>query len=1536
MKDFNVKVNFLTTGTGQASGGARQVAASMQEVQATASSMMRTLAGMAAQLAAPLSLGAMVKTGIEFNRVMEDTKIGIAGVLGVYRSYVDEQGRALVGQDSFNAAQQEAADLQKDLAMAALATTASYTDMVEAFQVGVGPMVQGGVALKDTVALTQRLTQAMGALGIPMHQLGIEMRQFLRGDEMRSALMQRLGVTKAMIEEWKRSGTLFQEVMNRTKSIGMAADAATRTFSGGLSNLKDAFQQFMGKAFEGLYEKAKQTLFDIQRIFVEIVPQKGGGFVAQFNEDLLEVVVVVGEAMVTLVDIVKTAASSIFGSLTAAVQSSGGSWKEFFQVVALGVTALVEVIATGFRTIAFAFAHPLKLAETAFTAFGAAIMNGIASLIERIAKLLGDMAPKWLKQMAASARETATAGLLGIEKTANEVIGASGGLMKGTKALFDQFAFGAGKTEDLRKKFDALLNKLRGVGDESDETAKRFANLMKASDAYAKSLDQMRRKAEGGLPDLFKTIGWDDAAEGLRIQQTFEKLSETMGEWAFVTGQRMDEAYAALEEWRTKAQEALASPFKKALPLAKTYTDQIGQMVKRTASQIRADAEEMSRKLIDAGDGVRAAWVMAFASVATEAESMYRQTMDTWNAMGQAFDDGFYALFSGKVDSLTDVWKSFVDSMVRSFSQSVTDMVQRGLAGLGALAGKGGDIRALPGTTEYNWQTGTWEAIKNPEQYGQGASALGGLGTAVGAGGASYGLYSSLGGKNNAIGAFSAVAGGVSALALASLGSMAGPIGAIIGAIVGLLLQALVGAKETAVRIGERVLPGGGGNYGASVQEWGFGGNYDYMGYGGGPRINKGEIPFGPKYPGEEWDPDKPIRQIPMAFKTQLRETAESFLSDFADIFEVADPSTRALFTQALNDKMTAYMNSFDVKIHAGSEEDFKYNLEKFFSSFLPNQFLAAGFGRTMALPETAGITEFLDHGEEPVKGAAAKLWDPTAPIPMMLSGLGVTAERIAEIASMVGAEDPKILIQYIRDLVGILSEMRSLRTEMAMTREELFAEMDAEAARSPADLFRQNSADLVARLNELSLYTGDEQIKQTQEVLAALRERWEAEKKYIAEIRGMLEALTAGIATQKMAMADFFLTEAEQLERLRKKVFSITDWGPTVAYDWQARIAEATTPEEVQRIAQEMQSAIGQLFQALAAQVNAAKALISDIDALYAGNWGGASERDRSTVDAYEQDFEDLQTKMARASTLSGMEQVQAIKDVQAAAQEMYQRQLQLIATIDSNIAALHKSIEQQKWDLVYQDLNPQEQADALAERIRMLRDQLQNASSPEQVQALTSEIQQLIGQYMGLFAADDPRRAEAKSWAMDLLDDIEEIATAAYQAMRDRILSTNEEIKAALLAAKDILAANITDASAEIERLKALLDLLNDAVETKLNGMIDEIIDTNAAILAALEAASHLFTDSSLAASRALAGDTGDGGLTRSARETAEAQVRLRDSSDGLKAAFDRLAGRIDGLVPGAAADGTLRSAPASAGFYETLRRAGPTLLYARATGV
>lgn len=160
--------------------------------------------------------------------------------------------------DKFNLAGQAATDIQDQLKVAALATTAQYGQLVEAFQVGVGPMTRAGIALGDSVEAAKRLTQAAGALGVPMAQLGIEMRQFFEGDYARSRLLQGLGITGDQIRTLSASGGLMDMLRQKTESMALAGDAAQRSFTGLLSNMKDATQQLMGAGTLTLFDSLKR------------------------------------------------------------------------------------------------------------------------------------------------------------------------------------------------------------------------------------------------------------------------------------------------------------------------------------------------------------------------------------------------------------------------------------------------------------------------------------------------------------------------------------------------------------------------------------------------------------------------------------------------------------------------------------------------------------------------------------------------------------------------------------------------------------------------------------------------------------------------------------------------------------------------------------------------------------------------------------------------------------------------------------------------------------------------------------------------------------------------------------------------------------------------------------------------------------------------------------------------------------------------------------------------------------------------------
>jgi|GEM_PF-1952648 len=82
----------------------------------------------------------------------------------------------------------------------------------------------------------------------------------------------------------------------------------------------------------------------------------------------------------------------------------------------------------------------------------------------------------------------------------------------------------------------------------------------------------------------------------------------------------------------------------------------------------------------------------------SEIEGSFRRgrtlSEQTARGMEQAFSDGFFAAFTGQVDSLEDVWLSFCHSMARAWSDTLAQMMMESLKGS---AGGGGGLGSIFG-----------------------------------------------------------------------------------------------------------------------------------------------------------------------------------------------------------------------------------------------------------------------------------------------------------------------------------------------------------------------------------------------------------------------------------------------------------------------------------------------------------------------------------------------------------------------------------------------------------------------------------------------------------------------------------------------------------------------------------------------------------------------------------------------------------------------------------------------------------------------
>lgn len=271
----------------------------------------------------------LVMTGVEFNALMETSKLGIASLVGAFGEITDAQGRVLEGTEKWNAANALAVGIQGDLRVAALKTSAEYADLLRALQEGLGPAIRAGFDEKQVVKFTQAVTQAAAAIGLPMNQLGQEIRGIFEGDT--NARVSRIsaqiysGKSKEEIDAIRND---FQLLMKEFSVFSRAGEEAANTFTGALSNLKDAVTQALGEGTTGATKDLTKLIKDLTAEIV-VFDEKGD---AAFNPEFVKNVTDLATAFVSVAGalsaIAKATPNAVEGLKQAGRAFFGGDYNE--------------------------------------------------------------------------------------------------------------------------------------------------------------------------------------------------------------------------------------------------------------------------------------------------------------------------------------------------------------------------------------------------------------------------------------------------------------------------------------------------------------------------------------------------------------------------------------------------------------------------------------------------------------------------------------------------------------------------------------------------------------------------------------------------------------------------------------------------------------------------------------------------------------------------------------------------------------------------------------------------------------------------------------------------------------------------------------------------------------------------------------------------------------------------------------------------------------------------------------------------------
>lgn len=205
----------------------------------------------------------LVKLGLRFGDTLEKSRVSIAGILLATGQLRDEFGDTVEGAEALARAEGLASKQIRQLRNDALATTATFEQLLDTFQIAVGPGLAAGLNLDEIRQLSVSISQAATAIGLPQNQLAEEIRSLLSGtiQARTTRIATVLGISNADIKRLKESGELFDFLEERFSAFASSAEKQARSTLEGIKALvTGALGEVLGQAAEPLREELLGTL----------------------------------------------------------------------------------------------------------------------------------------------------------------------------------------------------------------------------------------------------------------------------------------------------------------------------------------------------------------------------------------------------------------------------------------------------------------------------------------------------------------------------------------------------------------------------------------------------------------------------------------------------------------------------------------------------------------------------------------------------------------------------------------------------------------------------------------------------------------------------------------------------------------------------------------------------------------------------------------------------------------------------------------------------------------------------------------------------------------------------------------------------------------------------------------------------------------------------------------------------------------------------------------------------------------------------
>jgi len=1304
--------------------------------------------------------------GLRYNAQLEIERVGIAASTLTFRQYKDVTGEVLDQQDSMNLAMIQAAQSQEKLKASVFGTASTLVELSHGFMQLKGASA-GQIATDEDVVRLTRITANLAALrgldpATMFRQMTLAVEGFSRANSQLGLILRSEGVDAATLRNWAEQGVAVQKLTELLAQYDKAAGEVRNTMTGVASDIRDAWQQIEMAAAKPLFEPVKAAMKGLRDDLVSVnssgvelnsslvaplasIGRSLGTIINTLGRPMLDVAEVSIEALLRLTQGVAVVVAKLieYNQLLGSIRQVGGFIRDLFPGEPnLPVQAPAASASPGFGA-ASANALSAGLFGQGFDADATETNRKLTETDKTIRELTASTEKLRLETQALQEGAFAAARTEAIAKQGAALAALSEkypGLVQGS-ALYNAVE---AQRAAIEEKTAASIQK---TNEASREAASAFGDSATVLEDRIAKVSQGLDKLAGSAEDIQKTQAASQQID--ELTRSYDSLGKVL-EKQF----KDDPAYARLAADLDAARQRLDALIGKWNELQSR--DPIGGSL-----GVQADAQVQAFAKIQAAaqslyDGIRAAETKGTTDYAADLANRHALTLDGFQKRLDALrkelgDEGAlylrdlaafkelqqkYAeeekharsavasLQAGDIAGMADALKQYADALGVTTSQAAADLVQKlgptvttfqqgvvlgfleiqanvkttgqviaemgkqlhdtfekGLGDLlyGATQGLDGIKNALKSWADEILKTYTqtfakllsnWRDTQQQMSY-ENAPGFVGPPSQGARGGSSQTIDLAAAGitfsanalSNSGLGHGTFDYAGI----LASLGSLIGGgwIGALVGAVVGVVAGALKASQ---------------GEIEANISQ------------------------LDPRTRGTNQD-----------WLAQYQTSINTVSAGLVDALRTGGGNQAASLVAQMNAAMEAYIHSFVFLVHAGSSSDFSADVRELLTHKIPLDIIHTMFG-SQAFQATGSDTygnQVGTGGMAGVQGGVvfdASTFDPNAPIPRMLAGLGFTANKIREISEQVDPLGPEKFLAYLNSLVSIVTSFRDISATLSQDASQRMAGFVASDNANPADYFTTAAANLAELGRELSMYTGDEQITRAQDLIQLYQQYEQQQEQALRKLYDLANQISSSIEKQRDAIHQFLETPSEAHLR-ESNVVSMA------AY----RIGQATTPEQVQAIATDAEQAISALFADIQRQVGAIRQLQADLGSL-ADQFHELGRGGRVAANGIDDFFHakvNIDQQLAASALLHGDERIAADQRVHDSAMQLYQDMLSFIDRAHQAAQQVADDVSRvtQGWRDAL--LSPDQLAENARATIAATPGLIAGATTPEQVTA-------------------------------------------------------------------------------------------------------------------------------------------------------------------------------------------------------------------------